>query len=230
MDGGLSGPELVYETVIIGIAITDPSAENARTVELKLVKGQGTKQITSRHKPHRRIFVVRVVDCQPYRRRTGGRSRNVRACASSKSSYLENGGSMSPVFVLIADDNELPAELLLTALRGKGYEAEAVENGDIALRSARAHRPKLSVLDARKPDLDGFGALAAFKSDPNLRHIPALMLTSLRAPGVQKARELGADDHIVKPFDTRLLQGRLRQVHERAAASSQSNTSTWVLL
>ncbi len=113
--------------------------------------------------------------------------------------------------VLVADDNADMRLALRHALAPR-YRVQLVENGLQALEAIRRERPDLLLADVMMPELDGFGLLAAVRSDPDLAGLPVI-LVSARAG--DEAREQGlearADDYVVKPFRTRELLARIEQ-------------------
>jgi two-component system phosphate regulon response regulator OmpR len=116
--------------------------------------------------------------------------------------------------VLVIDDDQGLAEMLLTYLRGRGFAAEHAADGTSGLRMALAGDVDAVVLDVMLPDLDGFEVLRALRQK---RDVPVIMLT---ARGEDTDRivglELGADDYLPKPFNPRELLARLSAVLRRA--------------
>ncbi len=116
---------------------------------------------------------------------------------------------MPPRRILIADDDRLICDLIAIALRADGHETTTVQDGARALASLHMRAADLLILDANMPVMDGFGVLAALRTDPMLRRIPVLMLTGLRGEkDVARARALGASSYVVKPFAIPTLLSR----------------------
>ena len=92
-------------------------------------------------------------------------------------------------------------------LRIKIIEAH---EGDQALACVKEHRPDLVLSDVVMPGMDGFELCRQLKNDDSLRHIPVVLLTA-RADETDKLQGLGcgADDYVVKPFNTQELLARL---------------------
>ena len=115
--------------------------------------------------------------------------------------------------ILLAEDNENDVELTLTALQECRLrnEVETVHDGAEALdyiyrRGAFAERqdclPCVILLDLKMPRVDGLEVLRQLKSDPAMRHIPIVMLTSSREEkDLILSYDLGVNAFVVKPVD-----------------------------
>jgi PAS domain S-box-containing protein len=116
----------------------------------------------------------------------------------------------SPARVLVADDNADMREYLVRLL-GSAYQVVAVADGEAALRAAVADPPDLVVSDVMMPHLDGLGLVAALRADARTERVPVIVL-SARAGQEASIDGLaaGADDYLVKPFEARELQARVR--------------------
>jgi PAS domain S-box-containing protein len=112
--------------------------------------------------------------------------------------------------VLIADDNADLRGYIARLLIDRGYEVQAVADGEAALTAIRAARPDLLVTDVMMPRLGGFELLRAVREDAELRHLPIIML-SARAGEEAKVEgfDAGVDDYLVKPFSSRELLARV---------------------
>jgi PAS domain S-box-containing protein len=119
--------------------------------------------------------------------------------------------------VLIADDNADMRNYVRRLLQGAGFQVETADDGEQALRVARRIKPALVLSDVMMPSLDGFGLLAALRSDSRLRDTPVLLL-SARAGEESKVGGLsaGADDYLTKPFSARELVARVRNALDAA--------------
>jgi signal transduction histidine kinase len=123
--------------------------------------------------------------------------------------HLEDGDS-SLARILLADDNADMREYLRRLL-GRSYEVVAVEDGAAALQAAREQPFDLVLSDVMMPRLDGFGLLAALRSDERTKTLPVILL-SARAGEESKVEglEAGADDYLIKPFSARELLARVQ--------------------
>ncbi|MEZ5729051.1 MAG: SpoIIE family protein phosphatase [Burkholderiaceae bacterium] len=112
--------------------------------------------------------------------------------------------------VLIVDDLEVNRDLLARRVRRLGLTYAFACTGREALDSLRAHEFDLVLLDITMPDMDGYEALARIKADPELHHIPVIMVTAIDGlDSLVRCLESGADDYITKPFNPVLLRARI---------------------
>ncbi len=112
--------------------------------------------------------------------------------------------------VLVVDDNADMREYVQGLLAGE-YAVRTAPNGRVALADIRADPPDLVLTDVMMPELDGFGLLAAIRADPELAHLPVVMLSARSGDeSTIEGLEAGADDYLVKPFAARELLARVR--------------------
>jgi DNA-binding response OmpR family regulator len=120
---------------------------------------------------------------------------------------------MSTETVLIIEDEEDIAGLIAHNVQEAGFNVMVAHNGTAAFRAIGKHPPDLIVLDLMLPDMDGTEICKALKRKERTQNIPVIMVT---AKGEEVDRivglELGADDYIVKPFSTRELVLRVKNV------------------
>jgi len=117
--------------------------------------------------------------------------------------------------ILFAEDSEDDAMLTMRALKKSGLNnklhhvkdgAEALDfmycRGVYASRNIQEH-PKLILLDLKMPKVSGMEVLEKIKSDPDIKSIPVVILTSSQEdPDIKKCYDLGANSYIVKPVDS----------------------------
>ena len=126
--------------------------------------------------------------------------------------------------ILLAEDNANDLELTIAALDSFNLanEITAVRDGAEALdylyrRGASANRPEGNpaaiLLDIKMPKVNGLEVLEKIKSDPQLKTIPVVMLSSSREePDLQKAYSLGANCYVVKPVDYQQFFEAVKQI------------------
>jgi DNA-binding response OmpR family regulator len=115
--------------------------------------------------------------------------------------------------VLIADDEPniiVPLEFLM---KREGYRVSVVRDGDAALEAIRNERPDLVLLDVMMPGRSGMEVCQAVREDPALAGVKILMLSAKgRDTDLAKGAALGADAYMTKPFSTRALADKVREL------------------
>ena len=123
--------------------------------------------------------------------------------------------------VLVAEDDEISATILLHRLEKEGLDVVRYKDGQDAFDAAQAEVPDLVILDVKMPGMDGFEVLGRLRKDPRYSRTPVVMLTSLgQEADVVRGFGLGADDYILKPFSPTELTARVRRLLTRGRASS----------
>ena len=130
--------------------------------------------------------------------------------------------------ILIVDDDNNIAELISLYLTKECFECRTVNDGEEALKVLDSFRPDLILLDLMLPGMDGYQVCREVRHRSNL---PIIML-SAKGEIFDKVLglELGADDYMIKPFDSKELVARVKAVLRRfqpavsqTAAASQTN-------
>ena len=115
--------------------------------------------------------------------------------------------------ILIVDDDENIAELISLYLTKECFDTKMVYNGEDALRAFDTYQPNLILLDLMLPGIDGYQVCREVRAKSST---PIIML-SAKGEVFDKVLglELGADDYIMKPFDSKELVARIRAVLRR---------------
>jgi adenylate cyclase len=112
--------------------------------------------------------------------------------------------------ILIADDEPLNVDLLEQELELLGHATISAPDGAAALQLLAREPVDLVLLDIMMPQLDGYEVLRQIRADPELRHLPVIMISALdQLDSVLRCIELGAEDYLPKPFDPVLLKTRI---------------------
>jgi CheY-like chemotaxis protein len=108
--------------------------------------------------------------------------------------------------ILVVDDVRFISTMLAEVLRKQGHQVVTAEDGDQATMLARRERPDLVLLDISIPGPDGLEVARRIKGDDETRHIPIMIVTSHNdRASLECAYAAGADDYVIKPFDTPTL-------------------------
>ncbi len=120
--------------------------------------------------------------------------------------------AMAKKILLVEDEPDLAAAVKIR-LEMKGYQVSIACDGQEALNKARSESPDLMILDIMLPKMDGYKVCRMLKFDEKHKNIPILMF-SARAQEKDKelAKECGADDYLVKPFEPDILLGKIKKL------------------
>jgi len=116
--------------------------------------------------------------------------------------------------ILFVDDDPDIVRLVKETLLDEGFEFVSAEDGEGGIKEAQTSHPDLIILDMQLPDIDGFEICRRLKADEGCKHIPIIMLTGKFKETSDKVEGLvdGADDYVLKPFETQELLARIRAV------------------
>ncbi|HTY66880.1 MAG TPA: response regulator [Alphaproteobacteria bacterium] len=113
--------------------------------------------------------------------------------------------------ILVVEDHEDNRQILRDLLGSAGFEMLEAGDGESALRIAAAEQPDLILMDVQLPVLDGYEATRRLKSDPRLKAIPIIVVTSYALSGEEvRARNAGCDAYVAKPYSPRQLLAKIR--------------------
>ena len=117
--------------------------------------------------------------------------------------------------ILIVDDDENIAELISLYLTKECFETHIVHDGESAIKAFASFAPNLVLLDLMLPGMDGYQVCREIRKENNT---PIIML-SAKGEIFDKVLglELGADDYMVKPFDSKELVARVKAILRRTA-------------
>jgi HAMP domain-containing protein/CheY-like chemotaxis protein/signal transduction histidine kinase len=129
-------------------------------------------------------------------------------------SMLDDRGLIAPgdPSVLIVEDDETFAGIVLEFAREKNFKGIVTHLGDSVLSMARDYLPSAILLDLDLPDIDGFTVLDRLKRDPSTRHIPVHVMSSLRER--ERALRQGAISYINKPVGREALQEEFTRIQK----------------
>jgi PAS domain S-box-containing protein len=123
--------------------------------------------------------------------------------------------SSDTISVLVVDDDPAVHDVLAATLGKEGYQITHARDGIEALNIMRTNPPDIVTLDVMMPKLDGWSVLGIMKSEPQLAHIPVIMLTIVDHRNL--GFSLGASEYMTKPID----RNRLIALIEKFAATKR---------
>lgn len=126
--------------------------------------------------------------------------------------------------ILIVDDDENIAELISLYLIKECFETKIVYDGEEALKTFPSFHPELILLDLMLPGIDGYEVCREIRKSSQ---VPIIML-SAKGEVFDKVLglELGADDYIMKPFDSKEMVARVKAVLRRSTAQKSPAPSS----
>jgi signal transduction histidine kinase len=129
------------------------------------------------------------------------------------------------VEILIVEDSATQSLTLQHILERHGYRVTASGSAEEALATLQTFQPTLVISDINMPGMDGYQLCQKIKTDPSLKDIPVMLLTTLSAPkDIIRGLECGADNFVVKPYEEQFLLSRIhfvlanQELHKTAGA------------
>ncbi|MDH3271041.1 MAG: response regulator [Gemmatimonadota bacterium] len=123
--------------------------------------------------------------------------------------------------VLVAEDDEISATILLHRLEKEGLDVVRYDNGKDAYEAALEDVPDLVILDIKMPGMDGFEVLERLRRSPAYAAVPIILLTSMGSEAdVVRGFKLGADDYVLKPFSPIELSARVWRLLRRGRSET----------
>lgn len=126
--------------------------------------------------------------------------------------------------ILIVDDDENIAELIELYLTKECFDTKIVNDGESALTVFESYEPNLILLDLMLPGIDGYQVCREIRS----KHTTPIIMLSAKGEVFDKVLglELGADDYMEKPFDSKELVARVKAVLRRCSQQKVSSRTT----
>ncbi len=121
--------------------------------------------------------------------------------------------------LLLADDSITIQKVVELVLAEEDFEIKSVGNGEDALKAVETFGPDIILADVEMPKMNGYQLCEKIKQDPLTNHIPVLLLAGAFEPiDDELAKRVGADDSIIKPFESQELISKLNAVLTMASA------------
>ena len=136
---------------------------------------------------------------------------------STDSTTASGHASPDTQTILVIDDDESTCDMLRRTIEKAGYAVVVATRAEEGLKQARVCKPDAITLDVMMPGMDGWSLLSTLKADPELMHIPVIMLTMIDDKGM--GYSLGAAEYLTKPVDrSRLLPLLEKYTHHENTA------------
>ena len=105
--------------------------------------------------------------------------------------------------LLVIENDESLVDVMSFAFSELGWTVHTAYDGNRGVELAIAHKPAAIICDVIMGEMHGFDVLRTLRANPNMKHT-VIIITSAKAykPDIDRARELGATDYVVKPFRT----------------------------
>jgi two-component system chemotaxis response regulator CheY len=112
---------------------------------------------------------------------------------------------------LVIDDSRVIRRVAGKMIQDLGFAVEEAENGKKALDACRARMPDIAVIDLDMPVMDGMSYLRALRKMEGGEKVVAVICTADSTPAlIQEALDAGADEYIMKPFDSDIVQSKFQ--------------------
>jgi len=115
--------------------------------------------------------------------------------------------------ILVVDDEPILLDFAMVRLKKAGYDIIGAVNAEEAMDTAQKAPPDLILLDLVLPKMWGDELCKKLKSDEKFKHIPIILFTAktIRPILAEKLKEIGADDFIMKPFESQELLTKIKK-------------------
>jgi len=125
---------------------------------------------------------------------------------------------------LIVDDMATMRRIIRSILNQLGYQnIDEAEDGKVALQKLKQQKYDFVITDWNMPNMTGIELVQAIRKDPELKHLPVLMVTAeAKKENVIMALKAGVNNYIVKPFTPATLKQKLEQVWNQVLKAKQS--------
>lgn len=116
-----------------------------------------------------------------------------------------------PKKILLVDDEPDVLKPVAFRLTASGYDVVTAINGEKAVEMIKTEKPDLVLLDLRLPGINGIEICRIVRSDATLKDIPIILFTASAIHIVEDCAKCGANDYIIKPFDSKDLLAKINK-------------------
>lgn len=108
--------------------------------------------------------------------------------------------------ILLVEDDDALRTMTRLFFEAEGYEVQAVENGKLAVQAFESGQPDIIISDIAMPEMNGFELLEVIRQHEAGAGMPFLFVSAFGKESVSRARRLGVDDYLFKPFEFKDLR------------------------
>jgi len=124
--------------------------------------------------------------------------------------------------ILVVDDEDIIRNILAKLIHALGYSVLQASNSTRAVSMIRQHKPELVLLDIVMPGVDSMQVLNTVRDDDTLKSTAIILISGIDClDTVSSYIEAGADDFLPKPFNSALLNMKIRNALERVSSRQQ---------
>ena len=115
--------------------------------------------------------------------------------------------------IVTIDDDPVVRTLIKKTFSSLGFEVITAADGIEGLRAIENHQPDIIILDVMMPIIDGLEVLKRIKATPKIAKIPVIMFTAISdGQMVVESSKFGAEDYIIKPFQSSVLIQKVKEL------------------
>lgn len=115
--------------------------------------------------------------------------------------------------ILLVEDEKDMVEAMVFQLEAAGYDIVVAYDGIDGLEKAKKEKVDLIILDIMLPKMDGFKVCGILKKDNRYAKLPIILFSArAQAQDLATGRELGADAYVIKPFDSKALLAKIKEL------------------
>jgi DNA-binding response OmpR family regulator len=128
--------------------------------------------------------------------------------------------------LLLADDSITIQKVVELVLAEEDFQIKSVSNGEDALNLLDSFKPDVVLADIEMPKVNGYNLCEKIKKNPSTSHVPVILLAGAFEPlDEELAREVGADDTVIKPFESQELISKINAALAMVSAEAEQGAS-----
>ncbi|MBI3550645.1 MAG: response regulator transcription factor [Elusimicrobia bacterium] len=115
--------------------------------------------------------------------------------------------------ILVIEDHPATRSLVKMILEPEGYSVTFANDGDMGIEMAMSDLPQLVIVDIMMKNVSGWDVIKTLRADARFKRIPILVCTVKNSPvDMDMSMRLGAGDHLVKPFEPKVLREKVKRL------------------